>query len=804
MEEETGMNNNHAENDYTAKDIKVLKGLSGVRKRPAMYIGSTGAEGLHHLVFEVVDNSIDEAMMGFCDKIDIVIYPDNFVTIVDNGRGIPVDYHPEEGRSAAEVVLTTLHSGGKFDKKSYRISGGLHGVGLSVVNALSVQLTLEVWRDGKVYQQKYSRGEPITPLEEIGKTTKRGTKITFKPDPEIFESIEFNYDYLAKRLRELAFLNPGLRISIRDERSGKKAEFLYEGGIVSFVEYLNKDKEVLNPTPIYFKGEKDGTYVEIAMQYNTEYQETIFSFANNINTTEGGTHLVGFKSALTRTFNSYAVAHKIIKENEKDTITGSDVREGLVAVISVKLPEPQFEGQTKTKLGNSEVKGLVESIVNEKLREYLEEHPDEAKVLLDKVLRAARAREAARHARELARRKGFLESSSLPGKLADCQEKDPAKSELFIVEGESAGGSAKQGRDRRFQAILPLRGKILNVEKARYDKMLSNEEIQVLVAALGCGIGEDEFDISRLRYHKIIIMTDADVDGSHIQTLLLTFFYRQMRPIVEHGYLYIAQPPLYKVKAGKLERYIKDDAELESFLLEAGSKDLTVFVDGRALEEKEAMAFLKIIIELRQNIERLVKWNLNRALLTALVLSPKLSHDVLKSESKLRELVEDMKAKVSDMKIEYEIVDDDEHGVKEAKLKYERAGETGIFPINFELLTSPEFEMLQSRVRMIRSYGLFNYTAGDEKFDNPIALLEYILRRGQKGITLQRYKGLGEMNPEQLWETTMNPATRRLVQVRLEDAVEADRMFTILMGENVEPRRAFIEANALEVRNLDI
>ncbi len=792
------------ENDYTAEDIKVLKGLEGVRKRPAMYIGSTGVDGLHHLVFEVVDNSIDEAMMGYCDRIELVIHRDNSVTVIDNGRGIPVDIHPEEGKSAAEVVLTTLHAGGKFDKKSYRISGGLHGVGVSVVNALSMQLALEVWRDGKVYEQRYSRGNPVAPLQEIGITERRGTKITFKPDPEIFETTEFSYDYIVKRLRELAFLNPGLRISVRDERTGKKAEFFYEGGIVSFVEYLNKGKNTINKTPIYFKGEKDGIYIEISIQYNNEYQEMIYSFANNINTIEGGTHLVGFKSALTRTINSYAIAHKFIKENEKELITGADVREGLVAVISVMLPEPQFEGQTKTKLGNSEVKGIVESLVNEKLRDYLEEHPDEAKLLLDKVLRAARAREAARKARELARRKGFLEPSSLPGKLADCQEKDPAKSELFIVEGESAGGSAKQGRDRRFQAILPLRGKILNVEKARYEKIISNEEIQTLITALGAGFGEDEFDISKLRYHKIIIMTDADVDGSHIQILLLTLFYRQLRPIIEHGFLYIAQPPLYKVKHGKIEKYIKDDRELNLFLIEAGIEETEIEVDGKKLEPQEALNFLRIVAEFKGEIERLARWNIPQEILLSALLFGKIELPHLNDTTKMKSIADKISECVKDYELSFEILDDKEHSCKELLIRYRNIEKEGVFSLSYEFLISPELESLIEKRNRILSYGGFDYMANGERFSSPVKLLEYLVNRAIKGISIQRYKGLGEMNPQQLWETTMNPETRRLLQVRLEDAVEADRYFTMLMGENVEPRREFIEENALEVKNLDI
>ncbi|HHW71413.1 MAG TPA: DNA topoisomerase (ATP-hydrolyzing) subunit B [Clostridiales bacterium] len=627
---------------YDESDIQVLEGLEAVRKRPSMYIGSTGPRGLHHLVYEIVDNSIDEALAGFCDKIDVVINEDGSVTVSDNGRGIPVGIHEKLKKPAVEVAMTVLHAGGKFGGEGYRVSGGLHGVGMSVVNALSEWLEVKVKRDGKIYRQRYERGNPVTELEVIGETDTTGTEITFKADNEIFDNTNYDFDILKKRLRELAFLNKGLKITLEDKRTGRKEEFHYEGGIVSFVEYLNKNKTVLHPEPIYIYGKKDGTIVEVAMQYNNTYMENIYSFANNINTQEGGTHLSGFKSALTRVMNEYARKNNFLKEDESN-LTGEDVREGLTAVISVKLTNPQFEGQTKTKLGNSEVRGLTETIVSNGLEAFLEENPTYAKIIIEKALTSARARDAARKARELARRKSVLDSTSLPGKLADCTEKDPALSEIFIVEGDSAGGSAKQGRDRRFQAILPLRGKILNVEKARIDRILSNAEIKAMTTAFGAGIGE-EFDTSKLRYHKIICMTDADVDGSHIRTLLLTFFYRYMRPLIEEGYVYIAQPPLYKISKGKSEYYVYSDEQLNELLEEIG----------------------------------------------------------------------------------------------------------------------------------------------------------------RNNVNIQRFKGLGEMNPEQLWETTMNPETRTLLRVNLEDAIAADEIFTVLMGEKVEPRRNFIEQNAKKVKNLDI
>ncbi len=794
MQKETG--------GYTAEDIKILKGLSAVRKRPAMYIGSTGPEGLHHLVYEVVDNSVDEALAGYCKNIWVTINYDGSCTVVDDGRGIPTEPHPGDpaGRSAAEIVLTELHAGGKFEAKAYRVSGGLHGVGVSVVNALSEWLELEVKRDGKVYHQRYERGKPVTPFEVIGKTRKTGTKITFKPDAEIFETVEFNYDVLSQRLRELAFLNKGLRIVIEDERSGKKNEFFYKGGIVSFVEHLNKNKTTLHPKPIYIHGERDGIIVEIALQYNDGYSETIYTFANNINTREGGTHLVGFKAALTRTANQYATSAGILK-NGKGTISGDDIREGLTAIISVKIPEPQFEGQTKMKLGNTEVKGIVESIVNDQLGTYFEEHPQYAKKIIEKAVQAARAREAARKARELARRKGALDDSGLPGKLADCSEKDPAQSELFIVEGDSAGGSAKQGRDRRFQAILPLRGKILNVEKARFDKMLTSDEIKTLITALGTGIGP-EFDISKIRYHRIILMTDADVDGAHIRTLLLTFFFRQMREVIEKGYLYIAQPPLYKVKRGRTERYIQNDAELQEMLFELASEDVALRVNGNFIKGKNIIPYLKRMTE----YVKLLEWFSLRRRDTELleyIVSKGIDINYLKDRARLEALVEELFSVFKNLKVS-EIGFDETHEAYQVEIK--RMGKR--VRIEPEFILSPDYKELRNLYSIVELLGPKPYKIKvkdeEQEFNTVTEMLERVMEIARKGLSIQRYKGLGEMNPQQLWETTMDPEMRTLLQVTIEDSVKADEIFTVLMGDHVEPRKEFIVKHALEARNIDI
>ncbi|HEX2228966.1 MAG TPA: DNA topoisomerase (ATP-hydrolyzing) subunit B [Candidatus Binatia bacterium] len=806
------------ETEYNADNIKVLEGLEAVRKRPGMYIGDTSERGLHHLVYEVVDNSIDEALAGHCDQIDVTIHIDNSVTVVDNGRGIPVDMHASEKISAAEVVLTKLHAGGKFDKTSYKVSGGLHGVGVSVVNALSETLEIEIKRDGKVYQQSYKRGDPQAPLKEIGKSKERGTRVTFKPDSQIFETTEFSFDTLSQRLRELAFLNRGVKITIederaQDERNQKKHEFFYKGGLLSFVEHLNRAKTAVHPKVVHCEGEKEGVGVEIAMQWNDGYTENVFSFANNINTIEGGTHLVGFRSALTRTINNYAVANGLLKKDDQN-LQGEDVREGLTAVISVKVPEPQFEGQTKTKLGNSEVKGIVEALVNERFANYLDEHPTEAKKIVSKGVEAARVREATRKAKELARRKGALDSGSLPGKLADCQERDPALSEIYLVEGDSAGGSAKQGRDRRNQAILPLKGKILNVEKARFDKMLSSQEIRLMITALGTGIKED-YDESKLRYHSIVIMTDADVDGSHIRTLLLTFFYRQMPELVEKGHLFIAQPPLYKVKRGKQERYIKDEGGLEDYLVEIGTENIRVKTsgNGNGLVGQPLQSFVKKVLRWEKLMAVAARKRRSRTIIEGLLLEDALSDEVLKDQIALERLRSSLESYVAlvapdEAPLRCSLEEDAEHGSFKL-ICQTRFNGTGLRTvIDHEFLTSPEYKEIKRLHGELMSPGAPPYVVqnGDHptKLRSFPELADHVLDAGKKGQYIQRYKGLGEMNPGQLWETTMNPETRVLLQVRIEDAVEANDIFSTLMGDEVEPRRKFIEDHALTVKNLDI
>ena len=800
--------------EYGADKIKILEGLEAVRKRPAMYIGSTGPLGLHHLVYEVVDNSIDEALAGFCDTIKVTVHIDNSITVVDNGRGIPVDTHAN-GRPAAEVVMTVLHAGGKFDNDSYKVSGGLHGVGVSVVNALSDTVALEIWRNGQVYQQSYTRGVPDADLEVTGTTKRRGTKITFKPDVEVFETTDYSFDTLAHRLRELAFLNAGVRITLDDERDGKNRDFCYEGGINSFVQYLNKNRVAVNSEPIFMHGERDGIDAEISLQWNDSYSETLHAFANNINTQEGGTHVSGLRAALTRTLNSYATRHNLAK-NLKESIGGDDIREGLTAVISVKIPHPQFEGQTKTKLGNTEVKGIVEAIINDRLGAYLEENPALAKRIVNKTIEAARAREAARKARDLVRRKGALDNSSLPGKLADCQERNPERCELYIVEGESAGGSAKQGRDRRFQAILPIKGKILNVEKARFDKMLGSDEIRTMIAALGCGIGKEDFNPEKLRYHRIIIMTDADVDGSHIRTLLLTFFYRQMRQLIERGHIHIAQPPLYRVKRGRSETYVKDDSELEAWLFRraAETRVLSLASGDRTGAELETLLHqlveyqrLRAIVERRGPASDVIDALLSRNADGKAFFVDRPTLDTLATELSLASR-------------EVAVQVDEEHNAHCLVVNDRSGGLARRQTVGIEFVESAEYRALLASYRAVSVVqGAVTVTTvpkgesdDDEggvrgasvEIEGLGALVEHFLTVGKRGVAINRYKGLGEMNPEQLWATTMNPEDRTLLQVRAEDDTEADLMFTTLMGDQVEPRRKFIEDNALDVKNLDV
>ena len=851
IEEQT--TNGAASDEYGAESIKVLEGLEAVRKRPAMYIGSTGPSGLHHLVYEVVDNSIDEALAGFATEVNVTIHIDNSVTVVDNGRGIPTDLH-ESGRSAAEVVLTVLHAGGKFDNNSYKVSGGLHGVGVSVVNALSERLELEIWRNDQVFQQTYERGNPLRDLLVTGTTKKRGTKVTFKPDAQVFETIEFSFDTLAQRLRELAFLNAGVTITLDDERDGKSHKFHYDGGIVSFVEHLNKNKGLVHEKAIYMRGERDGIEAEIALQWNDGYNPQEFSFANNINTHEGGTHLSGFRSALTRTVNFYAQHNNLTKDLKDATISGDDIREGMTAVISVKIPRPQFEGQTKTKLGNTEVKGIVESIVNDRLGAYLEQNPAVAKRVLMKAIDAARAREAARKARDLVRRKGALDGSSLPGKLADCQERDPSQAEIYIVEGESAGGTAKQGRDRRFQAILPIKGKILNVEKARIDKMLSSDEIKTIIAAIGCGIGTEDFDISKLRYHRIIIMTDADVDGSHIRTLLLTFFYRQMTALIESGHVFIAQPPLFRAKRGRQETFIKDERALENFLVKRAVESRHVkLADGSELFGEVLERQLHGAIAYRRVMQTVERRGHARDAVEALLDRDVQDRAFFEDEPSLQNLALQLTTPVR----EVTVVRDEEHNAWQLRIEDRSNGYPRVDTIGVDFVTTGEYRTLAASyadirdvVRAMRKGPMEIRTATaareeeavdepgqppeagpgdavdealealgvDSRATRPAALkkdgslqiqnldefVEHFIAQGRKGIAVNRYKGLGEMNADTLWATTMNPETRTLRAVKADDHTEADQMFTTLMGDQVEPRRKFIEEHALDVRNLDI
>jgi DNA gyrase subunit B len=816
-ERETPSVGNGPGSDYGAETITVLEGLEAVRKRPGMYIGDTAERGLHHLVFEVVDNSIDEAMGGFCEAIDVTLHIDGTVTVADDGRGIPVDIHAKEGISAAEVVLTKLHAGGKFDSGAYKVSGGLHGVGVSVVNALSETLAVEIKRGGKVYAQRYHRGKPEAPLAEIGTTTQTGTTVTFKPDADIFERTDFSFDILSQRLRELAFLNRGVRIVIEEQATQRRHEFLYKGGIEEFVRHLNKAKTPIHSAVMYLCGTREEVEIEAALQWNEGYAESIFSFANNIGTIEGGTHLTGFKGSLTRTLNAYATAAGLLRTGE--ALQGEDTREGLTAVISVKLPHPQFEGQTKTKLGNSDVRGYVEALVNEKLGEYLEEHPADAKQIVLKTLDAARVREATRKAKDLARRKGALDSAALPGKLADCQERDPALSELYIVEGDSAGGSAKQGRDRRNQAVLPLRGKILNVEKARFDRMLSSQEIRVLITALGASVlkereDKEERELPKVRYHTIIIMTDADVDGSHIRTLLLTLFYRHFPDLIEQGYVYIAQPPLFRVKKGKSEQYLKDEAALEAYLLDLGTKDAALHAAGGEQVSGEA---LRKLVRQQLRFDRVLdvvgRQRKNREVVAALVRDPALSAAALAEREPLPGIIERARARLTstapDLEpLHFALADDAEHGGVRLIVRVRQNGSAQETHIDGAFCAGPEFAELQRLAADLRNAGEppFSVAAGEKTSSAPTlsSAVAELLAQARKGLDVQRYKGLGEMNPEQLWQTTMNPDTRTLLQVRVEDAYEADEIFSTLMGDEVEPRRRFIEDNALTVKNLDI